>query len=63
MKKWIAPLCLAAVVMLGTGCVTRTVTDQPQYRGNSSTGTKHGSKNETGKVVSEKRVWFWQSDF
>ncbi|MDF7808604.1 hypothetical protein P4E94_14235 [Pontiellaceae bacterium B12219] len=62
-KQQITPLCLTVLMMLGSGCITRTVSDQPQYRGNSSAGKKLGSKTDNENVISKERIWFWQSEF
>lgn len=62
MKKLITCSALIAFTCALSGCVTRTVTDAPQNRGQNSSGKKYGS-NEGGKVVSQKRVWIWQDEF
>lgn len=63
MQKIITLSFLIAFAVASSGCVTRTVSDSPQNRGQTSGGKKYGSSNSGGKVVSEKRVWIWQSEF
>jgi hypothetical protein len=50
-----------AFLILISGCVTRTITEEPQNRG-AQTGGKFGAKSES-KTVEKKTVWIWQKEF
>ena len=63
MKKTIYSCCLLAVTsILLSGCIHRTITEEPQHRGADVHAKKFGS-DPHAKVVEEKRIWFWQKEF
>lgn len=59
MQKTIALSLLIAFTLALCGCVNRTIRNPPQNRGK----TTHGSTGDSGKVISQKRVWIWQDEF
>jgi hypothetical protein len=64
MKKLISALLLAAVVMIGNGCVSRTVRIEPEQRGASVSekDTVFGADPQS-KLVDKKIVWIWQKEY
>lgn len=62
MKKTVSMLCLASLAAILGGCVTRTVTVEPQHRGAIPKNTSYGSDSQ-GKVVDKKIVWIWQDEY
>lgn len=52
-------LCAGMVLLLFSGCVSRTVRRAPTL---SETANSKGDR-ESGKVIEKKIVWFWQDDF
>ena len=61
MKTMITCCGLAAVMLLLSGCVTRTYTDETQHRG-ARERQGYGSSGDY-KEKSTKRVWIWQKEF
>ena len=59
MQKIITLSFLIAVTFALCGCVNRTVSKESGNRGHGT----HGAKNDSGKVISEKRIWIWQDEF
>ena len=65
MKRIATILCLTAATSLLSGCVSRTVTREPQHRGATPT-TKKKKKfgsDPHSELIEKKTVWFWQKDF
>ncbi len=64
MKTFISILLLTTITMLGSGCVSRTVTVEPEQRGAhpGTKNTKYGSDPQS-KVVEKKIVWIWQKEY
>lgn len=56
--------CVAATAtaLFLTGCVSRTVSEEPQHRGAASSGGEYGSSPHS-KVVEKKLIWIWQDEF
>jgi PBP1b-binding outer membrane lipoprotein LpoB len=50
--------------LLLSGCVSRTITVEPEHRGAkpSKKSKKYGSDPE-GKFVDKKLVWIWQKEY
>lgn len=59
MQKIIALSCLIAFSFALCGCVNRTVSKESGIRGHGT----HGAKDESGNVISKKRIWIWQDEF
>ncbi len=62
MKLFRSILLLAVIVLLGSGCISRTTTIDHQHRGDIPKGKKYGSKS-SDELVEKKTIWFWQDDF
>lgn len=62
MKPGIFSTTIAILCLLSSGCVNRTITEEPGIRGTSTGKTRYGTA-PSGKVVEEKRVWIWQDEF
>lgn len=60
MKKIVSIICLAAFTILLSGCVNRTVTNEDPNR---PSGRKSLGADPNAKVLEERRVWVWQSEF
>ena len=61
MKTLITSLGLTATILLLSGCVTRTYTDETQHRG-ARERQGYGSSGDY-EEKSSKRIWFWQKAF
>ena len=65
MKTSISILLLSGIALIGSGCVSRTVTIEPEHRGGSSVkkkGKAYGSDPQS-KLVEKKIVWIWQKEY
>jgi len=65
MKTSISILLLSAITLFGSGCVSRTVTVEPEHRGGSSAknkGKAFGSDPQS-KFIEKKIVWIWQKEY
>jgi hypothetical protein len=66
MKLFRSLIFSAFVLMLGSSCVSRTVTVDYVDRGHTDTTKKKGATygdTSKGELVEKKLVWFWQKDF
>lgn len=56
-------LLVSAAVLLGTGCVNRTVSAAAGRPPNDPEGTQAYGYQPHSKVVEKKTIWFWQKEF
>ena len=64
MKKQLSTLSLAIIVIVGNGCVSRTVMIEPEQRGASvSKKDKVFGADPQSKLVEQKIVWIWQKEY
>ena len=66
MKKYISGMLLLSIVfvLLATGCVSRTISTQPQIRGpQSAEGKKSFGASADEKIIEKKIIWIWQPEF
>lgn len=63
MKRIATLLSLSAAAFLLNGCISRTVTIEPEHRGaQPSRKGKYGSDPQS-EVVEKKIIWIWQDEF
>lgn len=58
--KTIASISIIAALVAATGCVSRTVTEEPTFS-NPKTKNQYGGQHT--KTIDKKTYWFWQSEF
>jgi hypothetical protein len=57
-------LCLAVpTVLLLSGCVSRTVTIEPEQRGDTAAKKSKYGSDPHAELVEKKIVWIWQKEF
>lgn len=54
---------LSTITLLGTGCISRTVSVDHQNRGEQAKQSKKFGSQPSGAVTEKKIIWFWQEDF
>ena len=63
MKRSSPVILLATITLLGSGCVSRTTTLEPQHRGDTLGDKKSYGSDPQSKVLEKKIVWIWQDEF
>ena len=62
MKKTASIVALATCATALCGCVSRTVTVEPQHRGEMPKDKSYGSDPHS-KVVKKGIIWIWQDEY
>ena len=62
--KLSSPIILLAIIgLLGSGCVSRTTTLEPQHRGGTPSDEKTYGSDPHSKLVEKRIIWIWQDEF
>lgn len=60
LMKYSLYVVVAAVCILATGCVHRTVIEEPAFK---ATTTRSNPARDSGQVVQQQTYWIWQAGF
>ncbi len=61
--KFVAVILGLSLCSLLSGCVSRTVSEEPQHRGAVPGKENAYGSNSHSKVKEKKLIWIWQDEF